>query len=62
MAKVLYNADFIANITTCRHCKSVIEYYKSDIRCWTDSDGPGGCGRTSERIDCPNCNRTIELD
>lgn len=61
MATVLYqnNAD---NITTCTQCKSVVEYDTSDIRNWTDSDGPGGCGRYYEYIYCPNCGSSIELD
>ena len=61
MATVLFKAtDYDA--VMCRHCKSVIAYRDEDIRYWTDSDGPGGCGSQYERIDCPNCNRSIDLD
>lgn len=61
MAKVLYqnNAD---NIATCTRCKSVVQYDSSDIRHWTDSDGPGGCGGYHEYVDCPSCGRSVDLD
>ena len=61
MAKVVYQ-NKSDNILTCIHCKSVVEYDKSDIQHWTDSNGPGGCGDYYEYVDCPSCNRSIDVN
>ena len=61
MAKVLYRAN-LDKVAVCFRCKSVIEYEDHDIKGWTDSDGPGGCGGYHEYIDCPNCGRSVDLD
>ena len=61
MARVIYQVN-IDKVAVCYRCKSVVEYEDSDVKNYTDSDGPGGCGRYYEYINCPNCNRSVEID
>ena len=61
MARILYQSN-VNKIVGCNRCRSIVEYTDKDVRLWTDSDGPGGCGGQHAYIDCPGCRRSIELD
>lgn len=61
MSKVIHGID-INKIALCWRCKTVFEYEDSEVRYWTNYDGPGGCGGQEKHVDCPGCGRSVDVN